>query len=224
MKNSVYDLEFSLIDTRYPSSQNRVLCEKAFFFWKESWEETYRGLNTGTAALFADDFLDRRAIVLSYDHNPVALFLVNIFDFSSLAQRHHSYFKNHPQEVMSLLAETLNEPVMVLSYMTLHAEWRRANTDCSIPDLLFSLAVKVFQESPCRFLNGYIRRDKSFSESFYRHGAQKILSTVAYNVPVDFCLLQKTQAHLSTAPGVANACNYLWSQFKGIQKNDMEVA
>lgn len=214
LKNSVYNLNYYLINTRNPEKNEIELCEKAFRFWRTSWSNTYNSLSVEQKEFFSDDFLDREVSALFYQGEPVALFFNNWFDVSRDSIIHHSYFKNHPPEVIYFLRQKNFKEVMFLTYMTVHPDWRSNLTDVSLPDLLFSLSIERFWELGQNVLSGYIRTDKSFFSSFYRHGAIKILSGQAYNVPVDFCYLTRETAKISDEPGVKNACEYLWNQMK----------
>lgn len=211
MRNSVYGLDYYLFNTRNPRDNERDLCEKAYRFWKSSWLETYRSLGVEKSSFFSDDFLDRELSALFYQGEPVALFFNNFFDMTRESIAEHSYFKNHPGEVIDFLRKKNFKEVMFLSYMTVHSEWRTSRTDVPLPELLFSLAIKRFLDLGQTALSGYIRTDKSFYSSFYNHGAEKILSAVAYNAPVDFCYLTSKTAKLSDDPAVRNACHFLWA-------------
>ncbi|OYZ23305.1 MAG: hypothetical protein B7Y39_05215 [Bdellovibrio sp. 28-41-41] len=209
------DLSLHLINTRNPQPEQVTICEKAFRFWHKSWSQTFSKLGVEkSGTLPADDFLDREVIALFADQEPVALFFANRFDISRDSIIGHSYFKNYPKETIEELRNKNFKEVMVLTYMTVHENWRTKDTDIPMPDLLFSLAMMCFWESGLENLIGYIRKDKSFFQSFYRHGAIKISETNAYNVPVDFCYLTRDTSQLSPLPGVMESTKSLWKKMK----------
>lgn len=213
-RSSVYDLDFYLINSRSPSAVDISKCEEAYLFWKRSWIKTYSRLGVEKGHFFSNDFLDQEISGLFYQGQPIALFFHNYFDISRVSILEHSYFKNHPPEVVQTLKERCLGPMMCLNHMTVHPQWRSVDVGLSMPDLLFSLSIKRFQQLKIKFLSGYIRTDKSFYMSFYRHGAVKISSSICYNVPVDFCYLMQDQSQLSESPGVAEACLFLWNKNK----------
>ncbi len=219
------NLSLHLINTRNPMPEHLDLCEKAFYFWHKSWSATFSSLGVDkNGILSADDFLDREVIALFSDQEPVALFFANRFDISRDSIVGHSYFKNYPKETIEHLRNNNFKEVMVLTYMTVHENWRTKDTDIPIPDLLFSLAMMRFWESGLENLIGYIRKDKSFFQSFYRHGAIKISETNAYNVPVDFCYLTRDSSQLSPLPGVVEATKKLWKKMKEAKQTPAQAA
>lgn len=219
------ELSLHLINTRNPLPEHLVLCEKTFRFWHKSWSQTFSKLGVDkSGTLSADDFLDREVIALFENQEPVALFFANRFDISRDSIISHSYFKNYPKETIEELRNKNFKEVMVLTYMTVHENWRTKDTDIPMPDLLFSLAMMRFWESGLDNLIGYIRKDKSFFQSFYRHGAIKISETNAYNVPVDFCYLTRESSQLSPLPGVMESTKNLWNKMKETKETTLQAA
>lgn len=219
------DLTLHLIDTRNPQPHQIDLCEKAYHFWYHSWSQTFSKLGVEKSGpMPADDFLDREVIALFSGPEPVALFFVNRFDISRDSIINHTYFKNYPKDTIKQLREKNFKEVMVLTYMTVHEEWRSKFTDVPLPDLLFSLAMMRFWESGLENLIGYIRKDKSFFQSFYRHGAIKISETQAYNVPVDFCYLTRDSSQLSPLPGIMEVTKKLWKKMKEAKEPEIQAA
>lgn len=219
------NLALHLINTRNPLPDQVDLCEKAYQFWHNSWSQTFSKLGVDkNGPMPADDFLDREVIALFSGHEAVALFFVNRFDISRNSIIGHSYFKNYPQNTLQELRNKNFKEVMVLTYMTVHEDWRTKYTDVPMPDLLFSLAMMRFWESGLENLIGYIRKDKSFFQSFYRHGAIKISETHAYNVPVDFCYLTRESSQLSPLPGVMESTKRLWKKMKDTKEPKTQAA
>lgn len=219
------ELELHLIDTRNPKSKQIDLCEKAYLFWHKSWSQTFSKLGVEkSGTMRSDDFLDREVIALFTGGQPVALFFINCFDISRESIINHTYFKNYTKDTIQELRIKNFKEVMVLTYMTVHEDWRTKYTDVPLPDLLFSLAMMRFWESGLENLIGYIRKDKSFFQSFYRHGAIKISETQAYNVPVDFCYLTRDSSQLSPLPGVIEATNKLWKKMKDAKEPATQAA
>jgi hypothetical protein len=144
---------------------------------------------------------------------------MNQFDLSRDSIIKHSYFKNYPTESIDFLRKKGVTTAMALSYVTVHREWRAKDTDVPVADLLFSLAMMCFWEKGLDCVVGYIRTDKKYFESFYRHGAMKIAESNAYNVPVDFCYITKESSHLSTLPGVVEITEKIWNRMKGDRLN-----
>lgn len=206
------DLDFYLLNTKTTDDNEASLVERAFRFWQDSWQTTFKNLNVEVGEkLYADDFLDREAMALFEGKKPVALFFNSWFELRE-SQLNHSYFKSYPKQVISKLNELGFYRTMILSYMTVHPEYRRSETDLPISELLFSLGVLRFKTVPHEVLTGYIRTDLSFHKVFENHGGIKLEDSRVYNVGVDYLYLTKASARLSPILGVADCAEYLWSK------------
>lgn len=223
-KLSVFHLRYHLINTRNPASEELELCEKAFRFWKSSWEKTYAELNVNKGPeLKSDDFLDREVGVLVCKNEPIGLFLNNWFDLSRESITSHSYFSNYPSEVIQEYRKKGFSKVMVLSYLTVHPSWRKSQTDIPVSEILFGLGVIRFSETPYENLIGYVRKDLNTHQIFDRHGGVTLMSMTAYNVEVDHKYMTKETMQLSSLPGVAKATRYLWQNRIESQKRRISI-
>lgn len=213
---------YYLLDTRNPNTYEESLVELSYLFWRSSWENTFKSLSV-SSKVQSDDFLDRELSTIFYDGLPIALFFHNVFDVSRRSILDHSYFKNYPIEVIKEIKEKGFKRSFILSYMTIHPDFRSSKLGFSVPDLLFSLSIKRFLELNLNQIIGYIRTDKSFFESFYRVGANKLFSSSAYNVPVDFCYLTRESAKISHLDFISELTEYFWRN-RILNEMTMEVA
>lgn len=212
--HNLSDLDLYLLNTKDPPLADVEKVERAYQFWKNSWSETFKSLKVDVGHdLYSDDFLGREAISLFRYKEPVALFFFHGVPLRP-SQMNHSYFKNYPPRVLQEVQKMGFKRCLILSYMTVHPEYRKGNTDIPMFELLFSLGVKLFETVPHECLLGYIRKDLSFHSSFERHGGQKIGDNRVYNVGVDYLLMTKHTMQLSPDPEVARAADFLWGKMQ----------
>lgn len=208
------DLDLYLLNTKDPPLAEVERVEKAYQFWHTSWNETFKSLKVDLGhGLHSDDFLSREAIALFRHKDPIALFFAHWVSLRP-SQMNHSYFKNYPTLVLKEIQRLGFKRCMVLSYMTVHPDYRKSKTDVPMYELLFSLGVKLFESGPHECLLGYIRKDLSFHQSFERHGGVKITDNKVYNVGVDYLYMTKHTARLSPEPGVARTADLLWDKMQ----------
>jgi hypothetical protein len=212
-KRILSELDFYVLNTKDPGSHEIELVERAFAFWRRSWEETFRTLKVidDDHRLYADDFLDREAMALFAGDEPVALFFGHLVSLRE-SQRNHSYFKNYPPRIFESLKQLGFSRAFVLSYMTVLPDYRKSLTDVPMYELLFSLGVKRFRTVPHECLLGYIRKDLSFHKTFDRHGGIHLAQNHVYNVDVEYFYMTKASARLSPLPHVAETTNILWEK------------
>lgn len=208
------DLDLYLLKTNSPPLADVERVERAFQFWQTSWTETFKALKVMPGnPLHSDDFLGRDAIALFKYKEPIALFFSHWVHLRP-SQTSHSYFKNYPSGIIQEIQRMGFKRCMILSYMTVHPDYRKSNTDVPMYELLFSLGVKLFETVPHECLIGYIRKDLSFHSSFERHGGQKIGENQVYNVGVDYLYMTKHSLKLSPEPGVARTAELLWEKMQ----------
>jgi hypothetical protein len=208
------DLDLYLLNTRDPATKEEVdLVEKAFLLWRDTWKATFGALKVTDADhhLHSDDFLGREALALFEDRQPVGLIFCHPVELRE-SQLSHSYFKAYPEDVINRLRHMGFSRCVVLSYITVRSDFRKANTDVPMYELLFSLGVKRFRNAPQECMIGYIRTDLSFHGTFARHGGLHIGKSHVYNVDVDYLCMTKQSMCLSPLPGVADTANVLWEK------------
>lgn len=212
-KHCIRNLDFFLLDTKNPAPEFESRVEAAFKLWRAVWENSFDSIEVdyGTK-LNSDPFLEREASALFCGDHPVALFFNSWYRVKD-SQLSHSYFNNYPVRVIEAIKEFGVRELMVLSFMTIHPEWRKEFTDLPLTDVLFSLGVKRFESSTAPILIGYIRKDiGSFHHVFARHGGKLMAQSTAYNVDVDFMYITRESMQLSSIPGVADTVEHLWSK------------
>lgn len=220
----VGNLDFHILNTKNPHDKEVGLVERAFEFWKGSWEKTFSDINVNYGGkLYSDDFLDREMFALFDGSKPVGLFFNSQYTNTN-SQRSHSYFKNYPSDFFMKIKKLQIDSFMTLSYMTIDPEWTKRYTDSPISEVLFSLSMINFKRSSLDYLVGYIRRDRGkFHEVFSRHGARLLMSSKAYNVDVDFMYVPKKEALLSDHHNAKQKAQYLWNK-RQILNNDNQNA
>jgi hypothetical protein len=209
------DLDFYLLNTQNPPPHEGELVEKAFHFWRSSWEKTFQSLDEKIEGrLPSDDFLSRQVIALFYLGEPIGLLFSHTVG-TSKSQLAHSYFKQYPSKVINaIVAELKIKQAMVLSYMTCHLEWRKSVTNVPVSELLFSLGVKIFERTKLEYLIACTRKNVGVSDITYRHGATKIAEGITHNVDVDYIYITKQSKQKTNLLNTAKIADILWNKME----------
>lgn len=209
----VAELDYYHFSTSNPGSFS-LLNEACFDLWEAIWTDTFRELGVSGKQVLSDDFLSKELGGLFLDGKPVGFML---FHFCNVKKRSHqkmSYFNNYPEGLYQRII-AVGELSMVITYMTLAPEWRKASTDLPISELLMGFAVLRFLDSAAARLIGYFRNDRGTNDIFYRHGGLKLAEGErAYNVDVDFAQITRASAQLSSVTACAHMTLSKWFQFK----------
>jgi|GEM_PF-2736393 len=208
---SILSLRFERFDTSSPGAKSS-LCEKAYLFWRQQWDQTFQELQVDKQN-WSDDFLNRELVGLFDNEEPVGLMLYRFLDLSRPSHRAVSYFHNYPPEVMAQV-QAPRDTVQVPSHMTVNPNWTKTKTDYPISELLISFCVLGFLENlQAQRMLGYLRKNRSTHSIFYRHGAIAVANDVqAYNVKVDFAIIPRQTARLSTLTNCDQLALYFWNQ------------
>lgn len=195
------------------------LKDKCFSLWTSVWENTFQELNV-RKRISADDFLDRHIYGLQTANSDVCGFMLIRSFCSNRYTLEHSYFDNYPDSLKAQLLAS-NEPIQVISYMTIDPNWRKQNTDLPLSEILMGLCVLHFMNSSDKKLWGYFRNNRKTQDIFYRHGGQSVVSDhMAYNVLVDISCMDQKSAQLSSNTPCKVATLNFWNQLKQGEKYD----
>ncbi len=208
----VESLSFSLLDSKQFTEDKEKL-KSSYLFWKNCWSDTFVELGVQKDN-FSDDFLNKEIGGLFLGEKPIGFLMYHFIDLQMAAYRDSRYFKNYPPHLVNTL-EKLSGTTMIITYMTVDKHWRRKYTSYSIPELLISYAVLRFLESSAERILGYFRNEKGTHNIFYRHGGHPILKgEAAYNVEVDFAVIDRNKARLSTRGGCDQLARKKWKDYK----------
>lgn len=208
---SILRLRFERFSTSHPGKKEK-LCENAYQFWRSQWDQTFEELKVSKKN-WSDEFLDRELVGLFDGEKPVGLMLYRFLDLSRPSSRDVSYFHNYPPEVLEKVLAP-KDYVQIPTHMTMDPEWTKTKTDYPISELLISFCLLGFLEkSQAQRMLGYLRKNRSTHKIFYRHGAIAIAENVkAYNVEVDFAVIPRHTARLSTLTNCDQLALYFWNQ------------
>lgn len=210
--NSVEGLEFYHFNTGNPGIFKEH-CESAFRLWDTQWTETFKELQV-EKKIFSDDFLNRELGGLFCGTQAIGFILYTFLDLKLPSNQRVHYSANYPPDLWNAYCEK-EDLVMVAGHMTAAHDWRKSNTDFPISELLFSLSVLRFLDSPADRMITYARNNRKMNDMVYRHGGNPMLQNhLAYNVEVDFIEIPRQQAKISDFSGCAPITINLWNQTK----------
>lgn len=220
--NSVETLEYRIIHSNTFTGKHKELLNNTYKFWVESWEKTFKQLDVEKSGN-SDDFLNKEIGCLYHGTKPIGLLMYHFLDLEMPCFLRSSYFNNYPDSLLNSISRYPGT-TMVITYMTLDKAWRRRVTTYPISELLISFSVLRLIESPAQRLIGYFRNNRGTQNIFYRHGGVPLKKNArAYNVDIDFAMIQREKAQLSKR----GACDVLalkkWNEFKLNHKGEPNV-
>ena len=186
-------------------------CESAYSLWKNQWIETFSDLDK-TRHLTSDDFIDHELCGLFDGDKAVGFMLCKFMDLRLKSTFDILYFKNYPKSLIER-NKTLQDTIMIMSFMTLNPAWRKSFTNFSISELLIGFMVLRLNVSNSKRAIGYFRNNRSTNEIFYRHSGRFLLQDKAYNVEVDYAETDPQTSTLSSFSSHALLNFKLWNEF-----------
>lgn len=195
---------------------NQSSCyEPCYRFWKRSWEETFTELEAfDHLPLASDSYIYRMKNSLLQDQQPVGIYLTEVIGPHS-AWKDHSYFGMYSSHAGSQIYEP-GKSVMALSYIAIHPDWRKSQTDVPLLELVFGLGVLALLESDASALVSCVRRNRKVDESFSAYGARSVGLGQAFNVEVDYMILERKNIRSHFDPVVRSELERLWTISKGV--------
>jgi hypothetical protein len=214
--NDVTKLKYLSFNTSAPGLF-QPQCQSAYLLWKQQWQSTFKELGT-EKSLTSDDFIDRELCGLFDDEKVIGFILYKFMDLRLLSSLDSLYFKNYPDALLAR-NKNLNDPIMIMSYMTLDPTWRKSNTNFSISELLIGFIILHQNTSHSQRVIGYFRNNRSTNEIFYRHSGQFLMRHTAYNVDVDYAETDTKKSTLSSRSNHALLTFKLWTEFYNQRRN-----
>ena len=219
-RHDVTQLKYFCFNTSNPG---RYLnhCQSAYKLWRQQWIQTFGDLDS-SKQLTSDDFIDRELCGLFQGEQAIGFMLCKFMDLRRYPTIDLLYFKNYPQSLIDRNLEK-QDPIMIMSYMTLDPTWRKSNTNYSVSELLIGFMILRLNNSEAHRAVGYFRNNRSTNEIFYRHSGHFLLRHYAYNVDVDYAEADPQTSTLSSYSSHALLNLKLWNEFYETQRSRYEL-
>ena len=177
-------LSYRLLSPRNPGPADIPLLGEAYRCWRSVWQQTLQELDH-LDTVPSDDFSRQDEIgALFHEWECLGLTSYRWLDLSNPIDRDDSYFHIWSEEARA--AAAMGGPrVCICGNLTVAAPWRRAK-GVPVKEVLLSLAVERFLESPADALLGTPRNDRGMNALGYRLGFQPLSRGVIHHgVEVD---------------------------------------
>jgi hypothetical protein len=206
---STSDLQFKKISLDSPEYG------RCYRFWKSSWERTFQELAAADhLPILSDGFVYRTKNCLFAGEEPVGIYLTETIPLEKSWQD-HSYFQMYSPEIRERLFKSYRQ-IVSLSYIAVAEAWRKSETDIPLLELVFGLGAYELLESGADALVSCVRKNRKVDSAFSCYSASSWGRGSAFNVEVEYMVLERNQFSPHTNPLVQRELNRLWTKSKGV--------
>lgn len=218
MESNNQDQELSLIivsPRTVSQAQSIIQVNKIYHLWKKIWKQTFQEVKANIN-LSADHFLKHDEILVIYNgEQPIGMFCLDWYWTKADYDLELKYWDNYPKLTLKWLETKSISCLMSMSFLTVHPDWRRRQTQHSLSDLLVGFAVQRYLESSADVLLTYTRNDRKTNELGYRHGGEKIpIEHWVHNIPSDVLVFDRNSLKTQLSEGLKLHIDSLWNNKK----------
>ncbi|MEO5668306.1 MAG: hypothetical protein ABIR96_09625 [Bdellovibrionota bacterium] len=192
-----------------PEGQDAALYSEAYRLWKEVWGATFHEVDS-TRPFFSDNFSRQNEIGALFSGNRCLMLSgFRKVDLELSATRDDSYFAPWSDASLQTLKRE-GRVILIGNQITLDPQVRGKDFGPSMKDLIVSLSIARFLDSPCSAMAGSMRSLKGMNTLAIRHGATLIPQEIEIHGETSEIFAFYRSSYSAGIPLMAELAQTLW--------------